>query len=66
MQETSILSLCWEDPLEEEMATHSRILAGNIPMDREAWEATVHGVVKRVGHNLASKQQTVFYSSSGR
>ena len=36
------------------------------PTDREAWEATVPGVVKRVGHNLASKQQTAFYSSSGR
>ena len=28
MQETWIQSLGWEDPLEEEMATHSSILAG--------------------------------------
>ena len=28
-------------------ATHSRILAWRIPMDREAWQATVHGVTKR-------------------
>ena len=28
MQETWVLSLGWEDPLEEEMATHSSILAG--------------------------------------
>ena len=27
MQETWVLSLGWEDPLEKEMATHSRILA---------------------------------------
>jgi len=27
--------LGWEDPLEEGMATHSRILARRIPMDRE-------------------------------
>ena len=27
------------------------------PMDRGAWHATVHGVAKRVGHNLATKQQ---------
>ena len=35
-----------EDPLEEGMATHSNILAWRIPMDRGAWWATVHGVVK--------------------
>ena len=28
------------------MATHSSILAWTIPMDREAWLATVHGVTK--------------------
>jgi len=28
MQETWVHSLDWEDPLEEEMATHSSILAG--------------------------------------
>ena len=28
MQETWVLSLGWEDPLEEEMATHCSILAG--------------------------------------
>ena len=27
MQETWVRCLCWEDPLEEEMATHSSILA---------------------------------------
>ena len=34
MQETlemRVQSLGWEDPLEEEMATHSRILAWEIP-----------------------------------
>ena len=31
MQETQVLSLGWEDPLEKEMATHSRILAWRIP-----------------------------------
>ena len=46
MQETWIQSLSWEDPLEEGMATHSSILAWRIPMDREAWWATVHGATK--------------------
>ena len=29
------------------MATHSSILAWRIPMDKGAWQATVHGVTKR-------------------
>ena len=44
--ETWVQSLGWEDPLEEEMATHSSILAWRVPMDREAWQATVRGVSK--------------------
>ena len=31
-----VLSLGWEGPLEEEMATHSGNLAWRIPMDRGA------------------------------
>ena len=46
MQETGVRSLGWEDPLEEEMATHFSILSWRIPMDRGAWWATVHGVTK--------------------
>ena len=30
-QETWVLSLGWEDPLEKEMATHSSILSRRIP-----------------------------------
>ena len=46
MLETSDRSPGWEDLLEEGMATHSTILAWRIPMDREAWQATIHWVVK--------------------
>ena len=46
MWETWVRSLCWEDPLEEGMATHSSIPAWRILMDRGAWWATVHGVAK--------------------
>ena len=35
-----------EDPLEEGMPTHPSILAWGIPMDRGAWRAAVHGVIK--------------------
>ena len=46
MQETLVRFLGWEDPLEEDVATHSRILAWRIPMDRGAWWAIVCGVTK--------------------
>ena len=46
MLEIWVLSLAWEDPLEEGMATHFSIFAWRIPMDRGAWWATVHGVEK--------------------
>ena len=36
MQEMWVQSLDWEDPLEKEMATHSRILAWKIPWTRES------------------------------
>ena len=35
MLETWVGSLGWEDPLEEGMATHSRILAWRILMDKD-------------------------------
>ena len=44
--ETWVQSLGWEDALEEDMATHSNILAWRTPMDRGAWWAAVHGVTK--------------------
>ena len=47
MQETWVLSLGCEDPLEEGMATHSSILAWRIPMERGALQAAVRGVTKR-------------------
>ena len=46
MQETWDRSLGWEDPLEEDMPTHSSILAWRILMDRGAWQAAVHVVAK--------------------
>ena len=36
----------WKDPLEEGMGTQSSILACRTPIDREAWQATVHRVTK--------------------
>ena len=46
VQETWVLTLGQEDPLEKGMETHSSILAWRIPMDRGAWQAIVHAVTK--------------------
>ena len=46
MQETRLRSLGQEDPLEKDIATHSSILSWRIPMDRGAWQATVHRIAK--------------------
>ena len=40
----------WKDPLEERMGTQSSIYVHSIPIDREAWQATVIGS-QRVGHD---------------
>ena len=40
-QETGVQSLGQEEPVEEGMAAHSSILAWRIPLDREAWWATI-------------------------
>ena len=50
MQETWVRSLGQEDPLEKEMATHQYSCLEN-PMDRGAWQATVHVELQRVGHD---------------
>ena len=47
MQETQFRSLGWEDPLEEEIATHSSILAWEIPWTEESGGLQPTGVTKR-------------------
>ena len=46
LQETWVQSLGWEDPLEEEMATHSSILAWRIPWTEEPGGLQSGGVTK--------------------
>ena len=46
LQEIQFRSLGREDSLEKGMATHSSVPTWRVPMDREAWQATVHGVAK--------------------
>ena len=50
MQETQVLSLGWEDPLEKEMATHSSTLAWKILWTEEPGRLQSMGS-QRVGHD---------------
>ena len=50
IRETQVLSLGQEDPLEEEMATHSSTLAWKIPWTEEPGRLQSMGL-QRVGHD---------------
>ena len=56
MQETWVRSLSQEDPLEKEMASHSNILAWEIPRIEDPGGYSPWGH-ERVGYDLATKQQ---------
>ena len=45
-EEVWLRSLGQGDPLEEEMAAHSSVLAWRIPVDRGAWRAAARGVTQ--------------------
>jgi len=63
MWETWVPSLGWEDPLKGDMATHSNILAWEIPMDRGALWAIVHGGCKELDltrHSTAHATKSIF------
>ena len=50
MKEMQLRSLGWEDPLEKEMATHSRILTWEIPWTEEPG-GLQSMALHRVGHD---------------
>ena len=54
MQKTQVCSLGWEDPLEKEMATHSSILAWEIPRTEEPGGLQSMRL-QRVRHDLATE-----------
>ena len=62
MQETWVRFLVWEDPLEKEMATHSSILAWEIPWTEELGRLQSMGVT-RVRLDLATKPPPPLYST---
>ena len=59
MQETRVQSLDREDPLEKEMATHSNILAWEIPWMEEPGGLQSMGL-QRVKHNSVTNTFTFF------
>ena len=59
MQETQVHSLGQEDPLEKEMATHSSILAWEIPWMEEPGELQSMGL-QRVEHDSMTNTFTFF------
>ena len=56
MWETRVQSLGWEDPLEKEMAIHSKIIAWEIQWTEEPGRLQSMGS-QRVGHHLTTEQQ---------
>ena len=56
VQETRVQSLGWEDPLENEMATHSSILAWKFSWTEDHGGLQCMGLQK-VRHDLATKEQ---------
>ena len=59
MQETWVQSLGWEDPLENEMAIHSSILAWKIPWTEEPGRLQSMGS-QRVRHDLRDFTSTFY------
>ena len=64
VQETWVRFPDWEDPLEKEMATHSSILAWEIPWTEKPGGLQSMGH-RRVRHNLATKQQHSSFIRAG-
>ena len=64
MQEIWVWSLGWEDPLKKEMATHSSILAWEIPRIEEPGRLQSMGL-QRFRHDLATKTTMEPWSRAG-
>ena len=65
MQETQVWYLDWEGPLEEKMATHSSILAGEIPWTEESGELQSLGS-QTVGYHWAHMHNDISFSGHTR
>ena len=61
MQEMQVQSLDWEDPLEEEMATHSSILAWRIQWTEQPGGLQSMGSQRADYDLVTEKQQNLHY-----
>ena len=67
MQKPQVLSLGWEDPLEEEMATHSSLLAWKIPWTEEPGGLQPMGGIQFMGRkesDMTEHAHTPLYPTS--
>ena len=64
-QEIQVQSLGQEDPLQKEMATHSSILAWEIPWTEEPGGLQSTGL-QRLGHNFATNKNNNMYCTTWR
>ena len=60
MQEMQVWSLCWEDPLEKEIETHSSILAWEIPWIEEPGGLQSRGL-QRIGYDCVTENNSEGY-----
>ena len=61
MQETWVQSLGWEDPLEEGLATHSSVFAGESPWKEEPGGLQSIGTQKVAAHTT-EQLSTIYHS----
>ena len=62
VQETWVRSLCWEDPLEKDMATHSSTLAWRIPW---TWDHKESDMTEQLHFHFSLFMRTWEASQSG-
>ena len=65
MQETRVQPLGWQGPLKKEMASHSSILAWEIPWTEKEPGGLQSTGSQRVRHDLVTKQQQQQQQQSG-
>ena len=61
IQETCVQSLDWEDPLQEEVATHSSVLAWKIPWTKGPGGLQSIGL-QRMGHDQADEHVLINFT----
>ena len=64
LQEPQVQSRGQEDPMAESMAAHFSILTWRIPLDRRAWQSTVHRIARSQTQLKQLNMQICMYVSN--